>query len=125
MSLLENLSIIEEKNHGMGITKTENSEHFITPKISTSVSFNNLAKVKIRTRTKSPLTHDKDKSQDYSGSMNPASHQITNKYKQTTNVKFYYEKFLIYYSKAPKVSKNLPPAFGTIFQKSSAKLVAK
>jgi len=105
MSIFENLSMIDAKNHDMIITKTENSDHYITPKISTSVSFNNLAKVKIRTRTKSPRIHEK--SQEYSGSAIPASQQITSKYKQSTNVKLHNKKYLIkFFQRLQKSRKN-------------------
>ena len=59
MSLVDNYALMDAKHNDLAITKTENSEAFSTPKINSSVSFNNLAKVKSRNRTRSPQQHDK------------------------------------------------------------------
>jgi len=111
MSIVDSFTTLDSKrNHETILAKPDPNDHFHIPKISSSLSFNNLAKVKTRKRTRSP--QPQEKSQDLSMQYQyPASQQITSKYKQPTN--------------APKVSKKLPPAFGTIFQKSSSKLVAK
>lgn len=87
MNLVENFSMIEGKQRDireLAMAKTEISDHFNTPKISSSVSFNSLAKVKGRTRTKSPLVHDR--SHDYSNVINPPTNQLTGKFKQGINV---------------------------------------
>ena len=86
MSIVDSYNTIDSKrNHETILAKPDNNDHFPIPKITSSLSFNNLAKVKTRKRTRSPQAQEK--SQDLSMQYQyPASQQITSKYKQPTNV---------------------------------------
>lgn len=119
MSITEDSNSLDTRNQQTIFERRQLNGNFEPPKISSSVSFNNLNQKNNRPGSKSPFNRNSQDTIVTSITPHPLPGKKIEVPKNRESID---DDLQNTWKKAPKISKKLPPAFGAPLQKSSGSL---